>query len=188
MKKKVVYIYFVEIVIGEKTYELKICATCHIIRPHRSFHCSGCDNCVDEHGSFHNINIDHHCPYLNNCIGIRNHRSFTFFLFLTCNYLAFTMGCSIYRLASQPGKLDVIMSSICVIGNFFLIYKPADMMHWDFTYIMQGTTTNEAVREKWKDGTNPYDLGAPKNWKKFLCRSTPPSNLGYKTNINETKE
>jgi hypothetical protein len=37
--------------LGDKTIPLKYCETCHIIRPHRSFHCEICGNCVKKHGT-----------------------------------------------------------------------------------------------------------------------------------------
>ena len=49
------------------------CNTCNIIRPPKTSHCVICDNCI--------MDLDHHCFYISNCIGIRNRKYFVFFLF-----------------------------------------------------------------------------------------------------------
>lgn len=57
-----------------KPTTVKYCVTCHIWRTPRMSHCHNCDSCVFVH--------DHHCVFMNNCVGLRNYRYFLWFLLL----------------------------------------------------------------------------------------------------------
>ena len=45
----------------EYKVKLKRCFQCYVVRPPRGHHCSFCKGCV--------MKMDHHCPWVNNCIG-----------------------------------------------------------------------------------------------------------------------
>ncbi|CBK19959.2 uncharacterized protein [Blastocystis hominis] len=51
---------------------LKYCSNCGIFVPPRAYHCRFCGVCIR--------NFDHHCPWVSNCVGIRNHKFFLWFL------------------------------------------------------------------------------------------------------------
>lgn len=69
------------------------CNKCQIVRPPRCHHCSICNRCV--------LQFDHHCVWLNNCIGYNNYRPFFLtlvFIVLGCWYGVIILSVPFYEL------------------------------------------------------------------------------------------
>lgn len=62
------------------------CVQCKVFRPLRTGHCKRCNICVTR--------IDHHCAFLNNCVGSNNQRYFCQFIIYTAILLIMYITCS----------------------------------------------------------------------------------------------
>ncbi|KAF7560435.1 hypothetical protein G7046_g3720 [Stylonectria norvegica] len=93
--------------------ESNFCVTCMIRTPLRSKHCRRCQRCVAKH--------DHHCPWVNNCVGINNHRHFFLYLIsLTLGIFAYDWLLYYYFTNLSPNASEIcnfLSPDLCKIIN-----------------------------------------------------------------------
>nr|KAJ3423228.1 Palmitoyltransferase zdhhc2 [Polyrhizophydium stewartii] len=78
----------------------RFCAKCGVFKPDRCHHCSVCERCT--------LKMDHHCPWVNNCVGFGNYKYFLLFLFYGTAYCLFVFLVSLFRIWSPlTGAVDV---------------------------------------------------------------------------------
>ncbi len=85
------------------------CTTCQIRKPLRSKHCQTCDRCV--------ARFDHHCPWIHNCVGSHNHRTFVTYL----------LGCIVMAIAHAPLSFKYVTRGNEGIDNWKNVLKHASV-------------------------------------------------------------
>lgn len=171
----------------------KWCSTCLLFRPPRSKHCSHCDNCV--------LKFDHHCPWISNCVGLRNYRYFLSFVALTAllsTYLlsldiAILVEASIVRTAKSGIKLKSSISIESLIeevlrrpmATFFFCFLTCvscplfNLCAFHLYLIAKNLTTNEELKGIYV-GDSPFSLGLWGNCRSALCDDVAPSRVEWR--------
>jgi hypothetical protein len=91
--------------------DLAFCDKCHMQIPLRAFHCSDCGRCVHAH--------DHHCVFIDNCVGLRNFRPFLLFCVLFPVHAAVSLTLLFYSMTiPEPGVADVL---VLVVAMLFFV-------------------------------------------------------------------
>eukprot|EP01017_Pseudomicrothorax_dubius_P010036 TRINITY_DN13536_c0_g1_i1.p1 TRINITY_DN13536_c0_g1~~TRINITY_DN13536_c0_g1_i1.p1 ORF type:complete len:207 (+),score=36.37 TRINITY_DN13536_c0_g1_i1:327-947(+) len=143
----------------------RLCVTCLVLKPERCSHCSHCKRCV--------LNLDHHCPWLNTCIGFRNRKFFILFLFYL-NVILFMTAIGLlpaaihHYYAFHDGMEDNYFEGIILMTtnlvSFMLVLFLGNFTLYHINLVLKNTTTLEELKKKRGDHISSYDMGKYYNW------------------------
>ncbi|XP_024947590.1 palmitoyltransferase ZDHHC15B isoform X4 [Cephus cinctus] len=146
---------------------IRFCEKCVLIKPDRAHHCSVCGTCV--------LKMDHHCPWVNNCVGFHNYKFFMLFLAYALLYCVYIAATSLqYFIRFWKGELEG-MGRFHLLFLFFVALMFAVSLTSLFLYhcylILHNRSTLEAFRPpmfrtgKDKDG---FSLGKYNNFQEVF--------------------
>eukprot|EP01135_Chromosphaera_perkinsii_P004881 Nk52_evm1s303 gene=Nk52_evmTU1s303 len=148
-----------ELVINDSLYKIKWCDTCQFYRPPRASHCSLCNNCV--------LRFDHHCPWVGNCVGLRNYRSFVCFLTFTWLHALLVCAASLTRVVVDVTDRDGGGEFVDVFDGFnipcliiavvalMFFFPVVGLAGFHYNCVYKNMTTNEYINLRFMQG-NPF--------------------------------
>lgn len=164
------------------TVKVKFCDTCLLYRPPRASHCSICNNCVQR--------FDHHCPWVGQCIGIRNYRFFYMFISTSTILCIYVFVVSWINIVQPKGNVFKAMASdvlsvVLIVYCFIAVWFVGGLSFFHFYLISTNQTTYENFRYRYDKKENPYNKGIIKNLKEVFFSKIPPSMNDFRTFVHE---
>ncbi|XP_054755379.2 uncharacterized protein LOC129261337 [Lytechinus pictus] len=143
----------------------RLCHTCRLVKPYRTKHCRTCNRCV--------LHFDHHCPYIYNCVGLKNRTYFMGFTTSVSTMMIMVVYFAAILLRNEGWNwlyligiieavfFGIIATGLCSIGWYMAVVN---------------INTNERINFKrynyLKDASgnyhNPYDKGILRNLDDFF--------------------
>ncbi|CBQ72785.1 conserved hypothetical protein [Sporisorium reilianum SRZ2] len=146
-------------------------------KPERAHHCRACKTCT--------LKFDHHCPWLNQCVGLGNERYFVLFM----AWLSFGCGVVLYSgvgvmrrslswsagwpYSYTPRVLVMLLFILALVMGLAL----AVMAGWQMVLVARGETSvesqdnghyRELAKKRGQDFVNVYDVGRRRNIELFF--------------------
>lgn len=155
---------------------------CNLFKPDRCHHCSACEKCI--------LNMDHHCPWVNNCIGFNNRKYFLLLLVYTLTMTYFYWISSAIPMYNNLlwlvdyfmnyhwgdhfkfwSVFGTILNIILYIAVFVLSFLITCFSKFHFKLLFENKTTIENLEKKKKPYHSEWDLGMKKNFYQVFGRN-----------------
>ncbi|VEN63380.1 unnamed protein product [Callosobruchus maculatus] len=186
MQFNAVMVLFSQFMVGRSWYSgfepSSFCSACLVRRPVRSKHCAVCNRCV--------ARFDHHCPWVANCIGAKNHKHFIGFLaalILMCSEMLYgsykywqnESNChaptdDIWQKVVTIGRCNTWVAWVSINAFFHCIWVSMLLVCQLYQISCLGMTTNERMNKGryahfiMNGGKSPFTKGKFRNLTEFF--------------------
>ncbi|KAI0791040.1 zf-DHHC-domain-containing protein [Abortiporus biennis] len=130
--------------------EYRYCHKDGFLKPYRAHHCRACGTCI--------LKYDHHCPWIGQCVGARNHKFFVNFLFWAmwfCLWTFSTLLANVIKMNQNPrNDIDpqqVVIVAFAALFSIFtstLLATHIRMILYNFTTVESFSMSRMKEREQ----------------------------------------
>uniref|UniRef100_A0A8D2IYZ2 Palmitoyltransferase n=2 Tax=Varanus komodoensis TaxID=61221 RepID=A0A8D2IYZ2_VARKO len=150
---------------------LRRCGYCMLKQPMRAKHCQVCQHCVRRY--------DHHCPWIENCVGERNHALFLVYLAVQLAVLLWALLVAWSGLGGGPLSWAWLRHRALLLLAFLamaVLAVVAVLLLASHLYLAACNTTTWEFMSRHRisylkhcEAENPFDRGVLRNLWRFFC-------------------
>ncbi|GAB5588653.1 hypothetical protein Unana1_03553 [Umbelopsis nana] len=155
--------------------QTKWCKKCNCWKPDRTHHCSICDECV--------LKMDHHCPWVNGCVGYNNYRFFIQFLCYTsvsCCWMLITTAVAFARFGRMETFDGYAIVALVISGIVSLLVGAFTCAHLGLVTLGRTTIENKIY--------HAWDITRPEHDQRFQFQRTLSIKLQSEKDGNRERE
>uniref|UniRef100_A0A803Q461 S-acyltransferase n=1 Tax=Cannabis sativa TaxID=3483 RepID=A0A803Q461_CANSA len=134
--------------------------------------------------------FDHHCPWVGQCIGLRNYPYFIMFISTSTIMCIYVFVFSWINILRERSSIWVVMSRdilsvILIVYCFIAVWFVGGLTVFHFYLICTNQTTYENFRYRYDKKKNPFNKGIFGNLKEVMCTRIPPSMINFRAWVTE---